>query len=90
MHVGITCGEATKHSIAAAVAATTTTTTTTTTIDSNDAKSAIQYENVDSLPQRLVLKTVPSYENIPITSPQQSNIEMNHCPAYGVLKGNHV
>ena len=85
---GITCGEATKQNIvAAAAAATTTTTTTNTSTTTTDRKSAMQYENIDSLPQRAVLKTVPSYENIPgVSSPHQSNIEMNHCPAYGVLK----
>ena len=73
---------ATRQSIAAAA--------TTTITDSNHVKPAIQYANADSLPQS-VLKTVPSYENIPtLSSTCQNNIEMNQCTAYGVLKEKHL
>ena len=45
------------------------------------------YENIDPLSQSSV-QTAPSYENIPALvafSPQNSNIEMKECPAYGVI-----
>ena len=47
----------------------------------------ISYENVNPLPQpsTSVKTTHHLYENIPTVSRHQNNIEMDQCPAYGVL-----
>ena len=46
----------------------------------------VLYENIDPLSQSSV-QTAPSYGNIPAVafSPQSGNIEIEECPAYGVV-----